>query len=136
MTGHEKSPWLQMDQIVLPSAQWKPLVVNTGGLLNRAYHATAAMQGTKKLYVFGGEFAERPDSAYPAQILEIETTSLFGLKATVYAPAGDSCSNIALKGLTAAVVGNSTNEHVVIFGGKASDGACVDDLSLFYTANC
>ena len=35
-----------------------------------------------------------------------------------------------MKGLTAAVVGKSVNEHVAIFGGKSSEGGC-DDLWLF-----
>ena len=128
--GDERSPWLQMDQILLPGAEWKPSLVNTGGLLNRAYHATAAMQASKKLYVFGGEIAEDPDRLYPTEIVEIETKSLFGLKASTYNPAGGSGA-VAVKGLTAAVVGNSTNEHVVTFGGKSLEGACMDEMWLF-----
>lgn len=128
--GEERSPWLQMDQIVLPGAEWKPSVVNTGGLLNRAYHATAAIQASKKLYVFGGEIAEDSDRPYPAEVIEVETKSLFGLKASIYTPAGDSGA-VAVKGLTAAVVGKSVNEHVATFGGKNSEGGCSDDLWLF-----
>jgi hypothetical protein len=129
--GKDASPWLQIDYLSLPAAAWEPSIVNTGGLLNRAYHASAAIQDTKKIYMFGGESSAATDISFSPKVIEVETTSLFGLNAVEYEPAGDN-GEVAVKGLTASVVGNSsTTEHIVTFGGKNQEGGCSADMWAF-----
>ena len=128
------SPWLQLDHILLPSMTWAPVIVNTGGLLNRAYHASAGAECLdNRIFVFGGVYSSCPDEI-ATDVLEIETSSIFGVQATLCENAsGHECTS--LRGLSAASVGNVTEtKKVVLFGGSRnaqSVGQCSNDFYLF-----
>ncbi len=126
-----QSPWLQLDSISLPSGEWDSTIINTGGVLNRAYHGSGAIQATKKVYVFGGVCTASSD-IYSSDVIEVETTSIFGMKASVYEPGAGNAGAVATKGLSVTVVGKpSVAERIVLFGGQNKEGTNSNDLWLF-----
>ena len=125
------SPWLQLDCISLPSGEWDSTIINTSGVLNRAHHGSGAIQATKKVYVFGGE-CTASNEIYSSDVIELETSSIFGLKASVYEPGSGNEAAVAVRGLSATVVGKpSMTERIVLFGGQNKEGASSDELWLF-----
>ena len=131
------SPWLQVDHVSLPSGKWNPVIVNSGGLLNRAYHASAGLASLdNRVFVFGGNYTACPDEI-ATDVLEIETSSIFGVQATLCEGAS-SHDATACKGLSCSVIGSCDNtQKIVLFGGSRStqstiDGQCSNDLYLFH----
>jgi len=77
------SPWLQVDHITLPDLKWTPVIVNSGGLLNRTNHAAVGMEALDgRIFVFGGTYTSAPDEI-ATDVLTIETSSIFGVQASL-----------------------------------------------------
>jgi hypothetical protein len=127
------SPWLQVDHINLPEMKWSPVIVNSGGLLNRAYHAAAGIGALdNRIFVFGGIYSSASDEI-ATDVLTIETSSIFGVQASLLESASHHpCT--AKRGLSANIVGNNAStKQVVLFGGSKNAqnaGECSDEMWL------
>jgi len=77
------SPWLQVDHLTLPDLLWAPVLVNSGGLLNRAYHASSSVSALdSRIFVFGGIYTSAPDEI-ATDVITIETSSIFGVQVSL-----------------------------------------------------
>ena len=130
------SPWLQVDGFGLPTLEWEPMMVNSSGLLNRCYHASAGISALgNRIFVFGGSYSATPE-VIASDVVEIETGGMFGVQASVCEAASDSEANngcTARKGLSATVFGTSSDaQKVLLFGGVDLQGGCTNELWLFH----
>ena len=131
------SPWLQVDQMLLPSMDWVPVLVNSGGLLNRAYHASAGISSLEnRIFTFGGIYTSCPDEI-AHDVLEIETNSIFGIQASICTAASGHAATCS-RGLSATVIGNDDAiKNIVLFGGCGNAqqfGNCNNAFWLFEPA--
>ena len=110
----EESPWLQIDHMTLPTLDWHPVIVNSSGLLNRAYHASAGMATLdNRVFVFGGVYTSCPDEV-AADVLEIETSSIFGVQVTLCEAASQHPAT-AVRGLSAVGAWLSLSVYIYIY---------------------
>ena len=118
------SPLLQISALEVPSAVWKPQLVNSNGQANRQFHACATVSADT-VVVFGGLVTATGNGQVAEEILEI-SPSIFGLNVNVVKRA--TCN---LQGLSAVSFPQQVRDAAFLFGGCTQDKVCSSELMLY-----
>jgi hypothetical protein len=110
---------------------WSPVAINANHILNRAYHASAALGDS--VYIFGGIAASLNAGTETVldEVVKCTPSGLEGLKCV-------SSNSIAvqLKGLSASTMGaGDLLKKIILFGGSSVEGTCDSNDLMVYVGD-
>ena len=131
LTAGNKNPQTVLQVRNFDMMNWSPVAVNANKTLNRAYHASATLDGS--VYIFGGAVASNLDGneILLSEVVKCTPDSLEGLKCVAFhSPSAE------LKGLSASTMGaGDLLQKMIVFGGSSAEGTCDSSDLLVYVGD-